>query len=487
MVMLMKKTDGYKVDHRRHYPANTRYIYSNLTPRNGRVDGETGVVFFGLQYFLDRFFGHEAKEFFDTPKEQVVAEYQEFLDGYLGPNTIGTDHIAALHDLGYIPLEVRAVPEGTFVPYGVPVLTIENTLPEFFWLTNYFETLLSSELWMAMTSATTARRYRNILEKWAALTSDTPEFVDWQGHDFSYRGMANTEAAQVSGAAHLLFFTGTDTIPAIDFLKQWYDGEGLIGGSVAATEHSVMCAGGETGEKETIQRLIDLYPSGIFSVVSDTWDLWNVLTVVAPSLKQEILARDGKLVFRPDSGDPVKIICGDPEASDENVRKGVAEILWEQFGGTVNSLGYKVLDSHVGIIYGDSITPERAEAICRNLANKGFASTNVVFGIGSFTYQYVTRDTHGFAMKATSAIIGDGEQALFKKPVTDNGGKFSARGRLAVYRNKAGRLELHQDLTIEEWKQAESELQSVWKDSVWNRITTLDEIRQTVRAGLLDA
>jgi nicotinamide phosphoribosyltransferase len=483
----MLKTDGYKVDHRRHYPTGTEVIYSNGTGRSGRIPGLTGYIAVGFQGVLERLFDIEAAAFFATPREVVVSEYQRFLDGYLGPNTIGTDHIAALHDLGYLPLEVRALKEGTFVPYGVPCFTVENTLPDFFWLTNYFETVLSSELWLAMTSATTARQYRQILDKWAHLTSDTPEFVDWQGHDFSYRGMANSDAAAISGASHLLYFTGTDTIPAIGYLERFYDGEGLIGGSVAATEHSVMCAGGEDGEKETIQRLIDLYPSGIFSCVSDTWNLWKLLNETAPSLKSEIMARDGKLVFRPDSGDPELILCGDPSSEDELVRKGAINILWDHFGGTVNSKGYKVLDSHVGLIYGDSITPARAESISRNLANQGYASTNVVYGIGSFTYQYVTRDTHGFAMKATWALINGEESMLFKKPITDNGGKFSARGRLAVQRDENGRRILVQNLTKEEWDNTPSELELVWKDSVWTRIQTLSEIRELAKAGLYDA
>ena len=485
MTHLLMKTDGYKLGHIWDYPNNTEFIYDNFTPRNGRIEGSKGVVVFGHQGVLQRFFMEEAAAFFALPKLEVVTEYQEFLNDYLGPNNIGTDHIAALHDLGYLPLEFKALPEGTFAPYGVPVFTITNTLPEFFWLPNYFETLLSSELWLGMTSATKARQYRIGLEKWAALTSDTPEFVDWQGHDFSYRGMSGTEAATVSGAGHLLFFTGTDTIPAISYLRKYYDGSGLIGGSVAATEHSVMCANGEENELETFLHLLSVHAAGILSVVSDTWNLWRVLTVIARLLKQDIIARDGKLVFRPDSGDPVKILCGDETSDDENVRRGVVEILWDEFGGTVNSFGYGVLDPHVGVIYGDSITTERQEEICRQLDWKGFASTNVVLGIGSYTYQYVTRDTHGFAMKATAARIDDEWKVMFKKPITDDGGKFSARGFIAV-QEIDGKLTLIDDLSHEEYLETPSLLETIWKDGKFVKRTNLAEIRQRVRAGLFN-
>ena len=484
MLALFFRTDGYKLDHRRQYPKMTQFIYGNVTARNGRIEGSTGIVAAGQQATLIELFTLAQSTFFDRPLNEVLSEYQDFLDGYLGPNDIGTDHIASLHSLGYLPLEFRSVPEGSFVPYGVPFMTIENTLPEFFWLTNYFETFLSAEIWLTVTSATTARQYRQILDGWAEKTSDTPEFVDWQGHDFSYRGMEGSVAAAKSGMGHLLFFTGTDTVPAIFLLKHSYFGEGLIGGTIPATEHSVMCAGGEEGEKETYARLIELYKKGPFSAVSDTWNLWDVITVTAVELKEEILGMDGKIVFRPDSGDPVKIICGDPEAKDERARKGVVQLLWEIFGGEINSKGYKVLNPHVGVIYGDSITTDRAERICAGLAEQGFASTNVVFGIGSFTYQYVTRDTHGMAMKTTYAVIGGDEKALFKKPVTDDGGKFSARGRLAVQRGTDGRLMLVQNLNDDDWVTTPTELRLIARDGDLTSPVTLAEIRERVRSEL---
>jgi nicotinamide phosphoribosyltransferase len=475
----MLLTDGYKVDHRRQYPEGTQRVFANLTPRKGRDADDEGVIFFGLQAAIQRYLiEHVQETFFNRDEDEVAIEYFDAMLDYLGPNEIGVEHVRALHRLGYLPLQIRAVPEGTFVPYGVPVLTIENTVDEFYWVTNYIETLFSAAIWKAITSATTAFKYRVALEFWAAQTGTAPEFVDWQGHDFSFRGMSSPESAMFSGAGHLTAFTGTDTIPAIHFLRHYYDADGLVGGSVPATEHSVMCAGGKEDELETFERLLDLYPEGIVSVVSDTWDLWKVLTEYLPALKDKIMARNGKLVVRPDSGDPVKIICGDPDAPDGSpARFGVVRLLAQTFDVTLNEEGYMVLNEHVGTIYGDSITLERANEICRLLAEDGFASGNVVFGIGSYTYQYNTRDTHGFAIKATWAQVNGEEHLLFKDPVTDDGTKRSARGRLIVA-HVNDELKLVDGMTEAEHAEAHIDdlLQTVFLNGHLGR-TTLAEIR----------
>lgn len=470
--------DGYKLDHRRQYPNKTTGVYSNWTPRGSRIEGVKDVVFFGLQYFLKKYLMDEWRAgFFSKPKEEVLAKYKRRVDGYLGPNDIGTAHIAALHDLGYIPLEFRAVAEGSSVALRNPMLTVENTLPEFFWLPNYFETLMSCVLWMPCTSATKAREIRKVLDRAAFATGAAKEFVQWQGHDFSFRGLPGLEAAQLSGAGHLIYFTGTDTVPALDLIEDYYGAlpeNYLLGASVAATEHSVMCAGGQEGEGETFDRLLALYPSGILSVVSDTWDLWKVLTEILPSRKDVIMARAGKLVIRPDSGNPADIICGDPNAEPGSpASKGVVQLLWETFGGTElprESRTYKQLDTHIGVIYGDSITRERAEEITDRLRGKGFASSNVVYGVGSYTYQYNTRDTFGFAMKATSVVIDGEERAIFKKPVTDDGVKNSARGRLAIIDGK-----LVEGATRDQ--EAQSELGLVWRNGRFVRTESFDIIR----------
>jgi nicotinamide phosphoribosyltransferase len=472
-------TDGYKVDHRRQYPNGTTLVYSNWTPRKSRIEGVEEVVFFGLQYFIKKYILEDFEtHFFKQPKEQVVAQYSRRINNYLGENQVGTAHIEALHDLGYIPMVFKALPEGVSVPIRVPMFTMYNTLPEFFWLTNYFETLISAVVWMPCTSATIAKQYRKVLDKYAAETSAVPEFVDWQGHDFSMRGMAGIEAATISAAGHLLNFTGTDTIPAVEFLEKYYNANSdteLIGGSIGATEHSVMCMGTIEDEIGTFRRLItEVYPKGIISIVSDTWDLWKVLTDYLPRLKEIIINREGKVVIRPDSGDPVDIICGNPNGKTMVEQKGVIELLWETFGGTINAKGYKELDPHIGAIYGDSITVTRATNICERLKAKGFASTNVVLGIGSYTYQYNTRDTFGFAMKATYGEVNGKGREIFKDPITDDGTKKSAKGLIKISLEE-GVYQLHDQATWE--AENEGELKEIFRDGKLLIDHSLAEIR----------
>lgn len=481
--------DGYKVGHKFQYPEGTTMVYSNLTPRKSRVDGVDEIIFFGLQYFIKEYLIRQFDEyFFRQPKEQVLQQYKRRIDNYLGKDSITYNHIEALYDLGYLPLDIKALPEGSLVPMRIPVFTIKNTIPEFFWLTNMLETVLSAVLWKPCTSATTAYQYFKTFMKYAQETvgADT-SFIPWQGHDFSFRGMSGIEDAVMSGAGHLLSFAGTDTIPAIDFLETYYGADSdneLVGGSVPATEHSVMCMGTEDGEINTFERLIcEVYPAGVVSVVSDTWDFWQVITSFLPQLKEKILTRDGKVVIRPDSGDPVKVIIGDENAEvGTPEHKGAIECMWEVFGGTITPQGYKLLDSHIGLIYGDSITPERQLQILQGLKNKGFASYNIVLGIGSYTYEYVTRDTFGFAMKATYGEVNGVGRDIFKNPKTDDGTKKSAKGLLQVYRDVDGVLQLKDQCTWDE--EAGGELVDVFRNGVLLYNQNLAEIRNRVKDNI---
>lgn len=491
--------DAYKLDHRRMYVPGTEYVYSNLTARGSRIPGVDKVLFFGLQAFLQRVLIDMFDEWFARDEDDVAEEYERRTLGVIGPNDIGVEHIRALHRLGYVPLRFNAIPEGTEVPLRLPVFTLENTDPEFFWVTNYIETILSAETWLPSTSATIALNMRRLLDAWAEKTSSVPDFVDFQGHDFSFRGMSSLDSAASSGAGHLLSFAGTDTMIALDWIEQYYpvaataEHTPFLGGSVAASEHSVMCAGTPDGDDEeaTYRRLLDLYPTGIVSLVSDTYDLWKVLTETLPALKDEIMNREGKLVIRPDSGDPADILCGTAQPSipvpgiavigakeymgeRSFEEKGVIELLWNVFGGTVNAKGYKELDPHIGAIYGDSITWDRANDICARLEAKGFASTNVVFGIGSFTYQFNTRDTLGFAMKATWAQINGVGIDLFKDPVTDSGLKKSAKGRLAVLADDNGELHLVEQANAQE--EERSLLVPVWENGKFIKKYTWNEV-----------
>lgn len=477
------RCDGYKIGHFKQYAPGTTTVYSNMTARASRIPGIKGHVVFGPQYYtLAILIEMWNRTFFALPKDTVVKAYKRRIDNYLGPGT-SVDHIAALHELGYLPLHVKALPEGTVCPLRVPFMTWYNTKDEFYWVTNAIETDLSNTLWHPPTAATIALTYRQRFEKYARETGGALAFVQWQGHDFSYRGLPSLEAAALSGAGHLLSFTGTDTIPAIDLLEEYYKADSdteLVGGSVPATEHSVMCVGMKDGEKETFRRLLtEVYPKGILSVVSDTWDLWTVLTEYLPELREVVTARDGKLVIRPDSGDPVTIICGDPEGNTEAERKGAIRILYDVFGGSRNSAGYLELDPHIGLIYGDSITPDRQEAILSGLKANGFASTNVVLGIGSYTYQYVTRDTLGFAVKATYAEVNGRCQPIFKDPKTDSGIKKSAYGLLKVCESptcfKEVGIHVHENVGWEE--EERGMLQTIFRDGVTFNLQSLSQIR----------
>ena len=524
-------TDGYKTSHNKQYPEGTTLVFSNFTPRGDKhaakqLQGK-GIVVFGVQLMLQKLHEHFAENFFLTKereeleilhptefqkvlaegelytlKQSVIQPIKKELDLYLNTDYDIT-HFEKLWDLGYLPIEVRALDEGSICPMRVPMLTIHNTLPQFFWITNYLETIISNLLWKPITSATIAKGYKDLLNAWALKTTGTTDGVEWQGHDFSMRGMDSVDAVVSSGLGHLTSFSGTDSLPTLWGARHYYDEKGFVAGSVPATEHSVMCAGSKEDELGTFKRLLQTYPTGILSVVSDTWDLWNVITVILPQLKDDILARDGKLVIRPDSGDPVDILCGYKDTGythipngkpyTEEIHKGVIELLWDIFGGTINEQGYKVLDSHIGAIYGDSITLERANEICRRLEAKGFASTNVVLGIGSFTYQYNTRDTFGFAMKATyvEKLVGKEDMRgkfyqekegfeIFKDPITDDGLKKSAKGLLKVI-EKDGKLQLVDQIGWDEVNSEDNMLKPLFKDGKLLRETTLTEVRENLK------
>lgn len=534
--------DFYKSGHKFQYPEGTEFVYSNFTPRSGRLAkkaqnaADKGAVVFGLQGFIKWFLIDCFNDnFFNKPKDEILKKYENRMKNSLVLSEFDTSHIEALHDLGYLPIRIDALPEGSFVPYGVPMFTIVNTNTEFYWLTNYLESVISSEVWKSCTTATTALQYRLILQEYALKTGSPLDFVLWQGHDFSFRGQSGVHDASSSSAGHLLSFLGTDTIPAIDYLENYYGGlDTFVGGSVPATEHSVMCMGGKESEIETFERLLKTYPTGVLSIVSDTWDFWKVISEYSVQLKPQILARQpnaiglAKVVFRPDSGDPADILCGrefavinddytERDASYDNETvlyyeetgeyweveheqeygwdneswywetnrikqlkevevKGAVEVLWDIFGGTITETGHKILDSHVGLIYGDSITISRAKDILSRLEAKGFASANVVFGIGSYTYQYVTRDTHGFAVKSTWGKI-DGEAVeIFKDPVTDSGVKKSAKGLLKVIKDENGSYKL----LDQQHSMNLGEMQLVFCDGVLTKETTLVETRERI-------
>lgn len=530
--------DGYKFGHRGMFPMHCDLIYSNLTPRSDRhfrsssacsqhYDGK--VVNLGIQGAIVELTELWQTSFFDKPETEVIARFKARVDTYLGPDVVPVDGMRALHQLGYLPINVLALPEGMRVPMGVPLYVIYNTQPEFFWLVNFLETAMSALTWKTVTNATIAFEYRRVFEHFAEVTGCDPAGIIFQGHDFSWRGMSGIEDGARSNIGHLLSFAGTDTVGAIDYIDDYYDAQSLapgslIGASVPATEHSVATSNilarlreplpfglvvpkaRLAAEQAFIRELItEKHPTGIVSIVCDSFDFWGVLTNVLPELKDDILARKpndigmAKVVVRPDSGDPVRIIAGyrllperfntqeefdayiyehgliainhyevvavgeayyeydyfngkigDQPLTEHEV-KGAVEVLYDTFGGTTTSKGYQVLNDRIGLIYGDSITVHRQEEILTRLAEKQFASCNVVLGVGSYTYQHVTRDTFGMAVKATACGQNGEVFDLYKDPATGDRTKRSAKGFLKV--NRLGNdFVLEQEVSISDVK-----------------------------------
>lgn len=516
----LSKADGYKLSHKKFMRKGTTMLYANITARSASrakfMDSDRRVVWAGLQAFIKSFIIDEFnREFFSKPLKEVIGKWKRRVEKYLGVGAVSMEHFEKLHKLGYLPLEIKALPEGSKVPFKVPLATWKNTHEDFAWLVTYVETVLSQEVWGITTSATTAYQFLTLFKRFSDATVGNYGHVPFQGHDFSARGMFGRDAAAMSGYGHLLSSCGTDTIAALDFVDDFYGGypEGyLVGTSVPASEHSVTSLGiAVDGELKTIRHWItEAYPTGIVSIVSDTIDYWEVLTKYLPMLKTEIEARGpngflpGKVVARPDSGDPIRVICGYRE--DEIVRtpegifdraalmvphlpgqvkplteeevKGSIQVLWEEFGGSINKLGYRELNPSIGLIYGDSITLERAEEIFIRLQQNGFASNNVVFGIGSYTYQYVTRDTLAMAVKATAAVVDGRLVELYKDPKTDDGTKKSARGLMRVDLVD-GQYVMRDGVTPEE--EAGGELRTVFKDGTLLIDESFDVIRNRVQ------
>lgn len=413
--------DFYKATHSKMYPANLTKIVSYLTPRGSRLKGENDLILFGLQAFIKEFLITNFQDnFFSIPEDKVVNEITRVLDATIGSQAYDIEKIKSLHRLGYLPLEISAVPEGTIVPVEVPMLQLTNTHPNFPWIVEYIESVLSAEMWHGMISANVGYMYRKIVNKYYDKTvEDNIPRAKALG-DFSFRGQESLSSATKSSAAFCLSFLNTATVPAIPWLEKYYNcdctKEPVAFGAVS-TEHSVMCSNfAFDGDEITMFRrlLTELYPDTSFSVVSDSYDYWNVVDNILPQLKKEILEHNGTILIRGDSGNPVEVVTS------------TVMHLWEIFGGTVNSKGYKVLDPHVKAIYGDSISPQKAEQIFQILETNGFACNNVALGVGSFSMQCLetedglapyTRDTFHIAVKATYCEDRDGnEYPIFKDP-----------------------------------------------------------------------
>lgn len=466
---LLLATDVYKLSHMQAYPEGTTKVYSYLVARSGKV--LPNVVFYGLQYYL--------KEYLTRPITHAdVDEFLEYRKYILGGTSDDiVKKVRALADLGYVPLEIKAVEEGTILPVKNVLMTMTNTHPDFYWVVGFFESLLL-KVWNTSTVASYCDKLHNLTKKFSDITCDNGGHLPFAIHDFGYRGCSSEETSELAGSAALIRSLGTDTITAVKFVKEYYGATEPIGLSVFATEHSVMCAFGQDNELAAFERVLDLNPSGIVSIVSDTYNLWNVLNNFTTVLKDRILARDGKVVFRPDSGDPEKIICGDPtDAVGSDEYKGAMNILAEKFGTTTNSKGYKILNSKVGLIYGDGMYYERFERILSNLQEMGYATSNLVVGIGGLLLQQHSRDEQGYAIKATYAEVNGEVRELLKDPVTDPG-KKSHKGLVQLVRDTNGNIVTRDQCTWEQEKQGL--LKQVFLNGVLTNPITFDQIRKNV-------
>jgi len=485
----MYLADGYKTGHYNMYKDDLEVVYSNFTPRSNTYapKGNNGKVLnFGQQYVIKFIVDHFNNNFFNLNKEDVVKDIKINLSQYLGVD-YNTKHIEDLHDLGYLPLQIRSLTEGTESTIKIPILFLYNTHNDFGWLTNYVETIISNMLWQPITTATNVILMKRIVKE-AVLDTDEKNLwlTDFMLHDFSMRGLTGLDSAIGSGMAFAAVSKGSDSLPCIKASQYYYNETECPIFSVRATEHSQMTAGGVEGEFEIYEDLLTKFPNGILSIVSDSFNLWRVLDDYLPKLKDLIMSRDGKLVIRPDSGSPIDIICGlkgkiaiQSEYS-ENEYKGVIELLWDTFGGTINEQGYKVLDSHIGMIYGEAINQNNIKEIFARLKDKGFASTNCVFGQGSFSMQYVTRDTWGIAIKCVAQQRGGKLIEIFKDPITDDGTKKSAKGLTIVLKDENGDYYLKDQASLEEVNSKENELKVIFQDGKFYNQTTLTEIRNRV-------
>ena len=429
--------DFYKATHLSMIPTNMTKSVSYYTPRKSRIERWPKVVNFGLQMFIKNWLIDEFNEnFFNRPYIDVVYEYQRVMDYSMGHGVCNTDKIAALHKLGYLPIEIVSLPEGMLVPIGCPIFGITNTHKDFAWLPQALESLISAEMWYPMITATVGHTYRQIVNKYYNLTCDDNVPRCRALGNFDFRGDMGVDAALKAAGGWLLSFVNTATVPAIPFMEQMYNCDSSIeevGFGAVSTEHFVMCSNSAKDivdnpdnmyeykdidpmrERVFLKRLLtELYPNTSFSCVCDSYDYWNVVKNILPTLKEEILNHNGCMLVRGDSGDCVKVVT-------ETVFE-----LWNIFGGTINSKGYKVLDPHVKAIYGDSITVERAEEVYKILMENGFAAQNVALGVGSFSmhclmegpvYQVFTRDTFSSAIKAVYAEFTNENGSITKMPI----------------------------------------------------------------------
>lgn len=452
-------TDSYKFTHWRQYPPRTERIYSYFESRGGDWHD---IVFFGLQYYIKRYLSGW------VVSKEKIDEAEELVGLHLGDkslfNRTGWEHILYKHG-GRLPISIRAVPEGTVVPAHNVLMTVENTDPACYWLPNYLETLLV-QTWYGSTVATQSREMKALLLKYLRRTG-TPESIDFKLHDFGYRGVSSHETAGIGGAAHLVNFKGTDTFAGVLAARRYY-GEPMAGFSIPAAEHSTITSWGRDREEDAMRNMLVQYPTGLVAVVSDSFNIFDACEKIwGGSLSEQVLARDGVLVIRPDSGDPPTVLAsGSPN---------LLSILSEKFGSTTNSKGYKLLHPKVRLIQGDGVDFKMLDAVLYAMQRKGFSADNIAFGSGGGLLQKLNRDTLKFAFKCASAVVDGVEHDVFKSPITDRG-KISKSGRMKLVRDGSSFA------TVKPNDTREDELVEVFRDGSLLHDWSFKEVRE--RANL---
>jgi nicotinamide phosphoribosyltransferase len=459
---LLLNTDSYKASHWLQYPAETQVVHSYIESRGGKYEK---TVFFGLQMFLKEYL---TKLFSFKDIEEAAAFWETHGEPF---NKEGWIALSKKHNCK-LPVRIRAVPEGTVVPYGHALVTIENTDPEFYWLPSYLETALLRAVWYPTTVASNSYYSKQIILKYLEETGD-PSLIDFKLHDFGARGVSSLESAGIGGAAHLVNFMGTDTVAGALYAMKYYNTKEMVAFSIPAAEHSTITSWGKENEVEAYRNMLTQFakPGSLVAVVSDSYDIYNAVEKLwGGELKQEVIDSGATVVIRPDSGEPASVVTK------------VAHLLDKTFGSVTNSKGYKVLNN-VRIIQGDGIDHENIHSILFSMQVAGFSADNIAFGQGGALLQQVNRDTNKFAMKCSAIRIGEDKWIdVFKDPVTDSG-KRSKKGRLTLLRsNMTGEYMTVPvaDKYDSEWEEV---LETVYENGKITKQYTFAEVRANANKG----
>lgn len=463
MQNLLLLADAYKYSHHKLYIPGTTKIYSYLESRGGMFN-ET--IFYGLQYILKEYLQGQA-----FTKENID-EAEEVLNGVFGRQGIfkreNFSYILDKYD-GRLPIRIKAVPEGSAVPVKNVMMTIENTDPKSFWITNFLETLLM-QVWYPSTVATLSREIRKIVTHYFELTADdtSKASIDFVLNDFGFRGVSSVESAGLGGSAHLINFSGSDTVYASTFAKKYYNAKRIYGMSVPATEHSIMTLKGLEGEGEIFSHVLNAYPDGVLACVSDSYDIFNAVGELwGKQFKSNIMKRSGVLVIRPDSGDPVQTLLK------------VFEILFDRFGFTTNSKGYRVLPTQVRVIQGDGVDYNAIQLIYQTLTANGISAENLLLGMGGALLQKVNRDTQKFALKCSYAKVNGEVVNVKKSPI-----EMNEKGELvkSFKTSKAGKLKLIRTSdglkTVSDIENGEDVLETIFENGEIKKTYTFEEVRE---------